>query len=306
MGIYACISFYALSKVLIYGFLVEKVYIVWSGGNQTPRFSTPAYRICSVVLLGYVTVLVLMILGQNSLIRGDGMCIIGLKNFATIPMISYDLFLNVFLTGMFIYPLWRADFMSHMLKNIATRTLCAACASLLISAANIAILTLLKGKEYGWVCLGSCVTDVTLNAIALSWVTSTSYSQSPVELDRFSLPTMDVGVLTNAHPDSEQTKDLGSVTHTTLRDLPESYYDYIPRHSASPFGAPVPAAPQVGNKTWFSCFKEPLERNANSVQSSNVTAHFTPTDPRHAIEESDGVAVGDRASAGVNEKADDS
>jgi hypothetical protein len=59
---------------------------------------------------------------------------------------------------------------------------------------------------------------------------------------------MDVGVLTNAHPDSEQTKDLGSVTHTTLRDLPESYYDYIPRHSASPFGAPVPAAPQVGNK----------------------------------------------------------
>jgi len=41
-------------------------------------------------------------------------------------------------------------------------------------------------------------------------------------------------------------------------------------------------------------------------QSSNVTAHFTPTDPRHAIEESDGVAVGDRASAGVNEKADDS
>jgi hypothetical protein len=71
-----------LKQVLIYGFLVEKVYIVWSGGNQTPRFSTPAYRICSVVLLGYVTVLVLMILGQNSLIRGDGMCIIGLKNFA--------------------------------------------------------------------------------------------------------------------------------------------------------------------------------------------------------------------------------
>jgi hypothetical protein len=40
-------------------------------------------------------------------------------------------------------------------------------------------------------------------------------------------------------------------------------------------------------------------------QSSNVTARFTPTDPRHAIEESDGVAIGgDRASAGVNEKVD--
>jgi hypothetical protein len=75
-----------VKQVLIYGFLVEKVYIVWSGGNQTPRFSTPAYRICSVVLLGYVTVLVLMILGQNSLIRGDGMCIIGLKNFAYVSL----------------------------------------------------------------------------------------------------------------------------------------------------------------------------------------------------------------------------
>jgi hypothetical protein len=38
-------------------------------------------------------------------------------------MISYDLFLNGFLTAMFIYPLWRADFMSKMLKNIAIRTL---------------------------------------------------------------------------------------------------------------------------------------------------------------------------------------
>jgi hypothetical protein len=41
----------------------------------------------------------------------------------TIPMISYDLFLNIFLTGMFLYPLWRDDFTSLLLKNIATRTL---------------------------------------------------------------------------------------------------------------------------------------------------------------------------------------
>jgi len=61
---------------------IGQMHIVWSGGNQTPRFTTPAYRICAVVMLGYVVILVLMIIGQNSLIRGDGMCIIGLKNFA--------------------------------------------------------------------------------------------------------------------------------------------------------------------------------------------------------------------------------
>jgi len=115
------------------------MYIVWSGGNQTPRFRTPAYRICAVVMLGYVAILVLMIIGQNSWIRTDGMCIIGLKDFAyvhvpediahfscyhrTIPLISYDLFLNVFLTAMFLWPLWRSNVTSHRLRNVATRTL---------------------------------------------------------------------------------------------------------------------------------------------------------------------------------------
>jgi hypothetical protein len=115
------------------------VYIVWSGGNHTPRFSTHAYRICAVVLVGYVTVVVLMIVGQMSSLRADGLCIIGLKKIAyvipsrktafayavysTISMISYDLFLNVFLTGMFLWPLWRSKVMSHKLRNVATRTL---------------------------------------------------------------------------------------------------------------------------------------------------------------------------------------
>ena len=61
---------------------VEQMYIVWSGGNRKPRFRTPAYRICAVVVLGYVAIVVLTIIGQNSWIRTDGMCFIGLKNFA--------------------------------------------------------------------------------------------------------------------------------------------------------------------------------------------------------------------------------
>jgi len=236
LAIYTCISFYVLSKVLIYGFLVEKVYIVWSGGKQTPRFKTPAYRICSFVLLGYVTVLVLMIMGKNSFIRGDGMCMIGLKDFATIPTITYDLFLNVFLTAMFLWPLWRSNSMSPRLRNVATRTLYGACVSLITSATNIAILTAFGGHEYGWACLGSCVTDVALNAIALSWVTAGSYSRS-ITPDQFSLPTTSVGPLTLVQSDCEQGKEWyhrgTSTIQTTLRDvpspLPESYYNHIPR-----------------------------------------------------------------------------
>jgi len=118
---------------------VVQMYIVWSGGNQTPRFRTPAYQTCAVVMLGYVAVLVLMIIGQNSFLRADGMCIIGLKSFAyvhisedivhssychrTIPLLSYDLFLNVFLTAMFLWPLWRSNVTTRGLRNVATRTL---------------------------------------------------------------------------------------------------------------------------------------------------------------------------------------
>ena len=29
--------------------------------------------------------------------------------------------------------------------------------------ANVAVLTFLKGEEYGWACLGSCVTDVCIH-----------------------------------------------------------------------------------------------------------------------------------------------
>jgi hypothetical protein len=89
-------------QLLIYGFLVEKVYIVWSGGNQTPRFKTPAYRICSVVLLGYITVAILMIIGQISLIRGDGMCMIGLKDFAYVRRCSSDAFIAHIVAGLFL------------------------------------------------------------------------------------------------------------------------------------------------------------------------------------------------------------
>jgi len=273
LAIYSCISFYAVSKVLIYGFLVEKVYIVWSGGNRTPRFRTPTYRICGVVLLGYVAILVLMIMGQISGLRADGVCIIGLKNFATIAIITYDLFLNVFLTAMFLWPLWRSNVISHRLRRVATRTLYGAIASLTTSAANVVILLALRGEEYGWVCLVSCVTDVALNAMVLSWVTSGSYSQHSVVLDRFSLPTLDVGPITLAQSEREGVKESyarGSMTlqtatlHDPTSPIPESYYDYIPREQASQ--QPEPKGDT--NKSWFGGLRSPWR---NSLPSSSAT-----------------------------------
>ena len=94
--------------------------------------------------------------------------------------------------------------------------------------------------------------QVALNAIALSWVTRGSYSSSGVTLDRFSLPTLDVGPLTLAQTDCERGKvpDYNETVtpQTTLRDvpsplpLPESFYDYLPRDQVS---QPQPQSPRT-------------------------------------------------------------
>ena len=43
----------------------------------------------------------------------------------------------------------------------------------------MAVLTILRGQELGWVCLASCGTDVTLNAIVLYWVTASRARAHP-------------------------------------------------------------------------------------------------------------------------------
>ncbi|KAJ3767278.1 hypothetical protein FB446DRAFT_821079, partial [Lentinula raphanica] len=220
LAIYSCISFYAVSKILIYAFLSEKVYIVWTGGNQASRHKTKVYRLCAFVLLGYFAIGILMVLGNAHTIRADGVCVIGLKAFATIPLIAYDLSLNIFLTAMFMCPLWILHPISPRLRSVAKRTLYGATISLVSSAVNIMIMLLLSGSELGWVCITSCVSDVVINSFAVFCVSSGSYSSDTVR-DRFSLPTMDMSALTFAATESSRPTGV-------LTTIPEAYYDYLP------------------------------------------------------------------------------
>ncbi|CAE6489125.1 unnamed protein product [Rhizoctonia solani] len=175
LGIYACIALYVLSKILTYGFLIEKVHVVWGGAHQ-PRLKSPVYRICLITVTPYAVVIVLMLIGRIAFIRNDGACVIGLKRLASLTLLIYDLYINIFLTGLFIWPLARSKLINPRLKSVAVRTLVAAFAALTTSTLNIAILTVMHGRQLGWVCLGSCGTDVTVNAIVLFWVTSPTAS----------------------------------------------------------------------------------------------------------------------------------
>jgi len=178
MGILLCILFYGSSKLFIYAFLSERVHVVWRPTSHSRRLQCKAYIGCIVVLSGYSGVVGTLFYGRISFIDGDrGVCFIGLKPAASVVLLTYDLFVNVFLTGLFLWPLMRKSFHNNRMKRLAMRTLWSAMIALTTSCVNILVLTLMHGRQLGWVCLASCGTDVIVNALVIYWVTSQASDQ---------------------------------------------------------------------------------------------------------------------------------
>ncbi|KAL7411107.1 hypothetical protein BDY24DRAFT_436093 [Mrakia frigida] len=199
LGIFSCIVFYALSKIFIYLFLIEKVHII--GNTSLPRLKSKLYIACLVAMTPYVAVLVLMIAGRIAEITSNGACYIGLAKFASLSLLIYDLFLNVYLTSLFVWPILTSKCSTSFRLLRSLRCLVLTFSSLLVSQSstlrsepslpglsalmalttstiNILVLTLMNGRQLGFVCLGSCGADVTINACVLFYVTW-SPSRSP-------------------------------------------------------------------------------------------------------------------------------
>ncbi|KAF8989141.1 hypothetical protein BDZ89DRAFT_1087484 [Hymenopellis radicata] len=187
VAIYICVFFYATSKFLIYCFLSESIRVATrahlSHLVQSKRFMSlvsdswlkattlEIYMTAATIVGAYVAVILTMIIGKVTFLREhDQVCIIGLKRYSTIMLLTYSAqndrltlfnrYINVFLTSLFLYPLLRCNMNP-----------CAACVALTTSTVNMVVLTIMKGHQLGWVCLGSCGTDVVFNALALFWVT---------------------------------------------------------------------------------------------------------------------------------------
>jgi len=175
-AVYLCILFYATSKFFVYAFLAEKVHIVWSPTIGIRRFESPVYLTCIVSVSLYCIVMTLMLGAPIHENRENGACVIGLKPLASIPLLVYDLYINLFLTFMFLYPLVRSKVMSVVIRRLAVRTLLAAVVALSTSTINIVVLIVLHGRELGWVNLGACGADIMVNATAIFWVSGSKNS----------------------------------------------------------------------------------------------------------------------------------
>ncbi|KAK4049734.1 hypothetical protein OIO90_005315 [Microbotryomycetes sp. JL221] len=173
VGIWWCIGLYASSKIFIYLFLMERVHLVYSHtvSARHSRLRSPWYRASLVFFTLWLGVAICMIIGRISHRRSsDGACIIGLKLFATVPMLAVDFAVNVFLTAAFIIPIQRSKFVKA--RKLARNSAIGAVAALITSTANILILALQHGHQLSWVCLGSCGLDVALNACIIFIITA--------------------------------------------------------------------------------------------------------------------------------------
>jgi len=261
MAIYLCIGIYCLSKILIYSFLIERVYVVWPHAGT--RLSSKAFCLCILMMIGYGAVALDMIMGRNTFFIGEHNCMIGLKPFASIPLLSYDLFLNVVLTSMFLWPLQQAHFRDHRLRKIASRTLLAALVALTTSSINIAVLTIKHGIEMGWICLASCGLDVTVNALVLYAITGYRPDENPNYLTsiNFSVPfAAQSAVISSRHVDPPS-----SISHLAL----------------------PPPVQDKGKLTRFSVSVSSQKMMMGSsqrpamVQQSSLSLHDPPTDYSH-------------------------
>lgn len=181
LSILSCIALYALSKIIIYLFLMEKVYVVTAVGVTRSNFRL--YKINLILMTPYAGVITLMVLHRVSRINKDtGECTIGLTRAGALPLILYDIVMSIWLTFLFLRPLMSStSFLQGpskgKLREVARRTLMGSIIALILSSANIFTLVYFNGDERGLVCLASCTVDVTLNAITIHWVTSRGKGQ---------------------------------------------------------------------------------------------------------------------------------
>jgi hypothetical protein len=108
-------------------------------------------------------------------INDKGVCIIGMQKIAMLPLIIFEVIVNVYLTLLFIIPLrgmhsYQTN-ANPILKRMAFRSFIGSCATLTTSVINLTILMILKG-EPGWICLMCCNADILFCVIVLHWVTS--------------------------------------------------------------------------------------------------------------------------------------
>ncbi|WQF84827.1 hypothetical protein CDEST_09841 [Colletotrichum destructivum] len=174
-----CLSSYVAIK-LVYLFMVDKAHII--RGTIKSRLQSKLYVFNSILVLGiYCVIATLNYVSHGAHYDNDTQsCVVELTRATLLPVLCFDTVVNVYLTSMFLVPLFRLhsiqisimkpwtvmENLRHLsqtppnvrLRRLALRTFAGVAGSLIISIVNLTILIALWG-EVVWLCLTCCNTD---------------------------------------------------------------------------------------------------------------------------------------------------
>ncbi|KAH6848359.1 hypothetical protein B0I37DRAFT_406114 [Chaetomium sp. MPI-CAGE-AT-0009] len=233
-AILLCLVCYVTTKInpFLSGYIIRS-------SNKKPRLKSKLYIFNSFGMIGAYCLVVV----PNFVLRfarvEDGECIIGMQRPAMIPLIVFDLLVNVYLTIIFLKPLsslysyknFDRSPGSGRLKTMATRTFIGCICTLTSSIVNLSVLVGLNG-EPGWVCLMCCNSDILFSAAMIHWVTSRDSTTSPHPSDD-TIPSSGTPNLhnnNNLNPGGGggpggQGDELSTIPHRAARNMRVSDYE---------------------------------------------------------------------------------
>ncbi|KAH7042111.1 hypothetical protein B0J12DRAFT_213997 [Macrophomina phaseolina] len=174
-SIFICLLFYLSAKVLQYHFLVERAHIVRA--ERTTRMQDKIYIFnCACLILPYFALVIVNFFWRLGYINEDGVCINGLEMQGIIPLLAFEILINIYMTLLYIFPFRKLMFKKQslgpnsILQAMAYRTAIATCLMILVTVANLIGLLVLHGEPV-WLCFMCCTADVAICVLLLHWVT---------------------------------------------------------------------------------------------------------------------------------------
>lgn len=182
---FSCLAFYLGQKYALYLFLVERTHIC--NGISRPRMQDPTYLAgLSFILVGFTAIGIACFVYLID--DYDRVCHIGIHKAALTAILSWDVFVNLFLTFVFLHHI-REFLLEPVIKTLCPclrrykpsgdlpssprlalmpqqrliyvirKTFWASLAILLSTVTNFSILLVFAGHEDIWICLFSCTLD---------------------------------------------------------------------------------------------------------------------------------------------------
>lgn len=226
-AIFLCLACYLSTKLLIYFFLVEKAFVVW--GGRKSRLQSKLYIFNSFGMLSIFGIIGIFNFVYRITTLENGKCVIGMQRPVLIPLVSFDLAVNVYLTVLFLIPL-RSSYSFNMdkttgnakLRDLVVRTFIGAVTSTVTCLLNITIMMALDG-EPGWVCLMSCNIDLLFDAVIVQYVTfrDKSGEQSTISDRTHTAVAVERSVVIHHSANRTMTGKDGSAKRSNLGDVEE-------------------------------------------------------------------------------------